>query len=433
MDHFAQNRKRVMQQMAEESVMIVFSAPPTVYSHDVDNKYRQNNDFYYLTGFKEQASVAVLAPGHEYPFTLFVQPKDQAKETWTGIRCGVEGATQYFGADQAYSIEDLEQYLPGYLENTTTLYYHFGALEENDRTVLNVLKSVRRKIRDGIYSPRTLTEPGTILHEMRLIKQGYEVELMRKAGHISAMTHREIMKTVQPGMNEYEIEALIDYQFKKNGAVGVGYGSIVGAGVNGTILHYHENNCVMKDGDLLLIDAGCEYKLYNADITRTIPVNGKFSPAQKALYNIVLEAQKEAINMARAGNTFNQMHDTAVRVIAAGLKDVGLVKGSVDEIIENELYTKFYMHKTGHWIGMDVHDKGDYKIKGKWRVLQPGMVTTVEPGLYVGAHLFDEVPEEFRGIGIRIEDDILITEGEPDNLTYEVPKEIEDIEALMAK
>lgn len=433
MDHFAQNRQRVMQEMAEESVMVIFSAAPTVYSHDVDNKYRQNSDFHYLTGFTEQASVAVLAPGHEHPFTLFVQPKDQAKETWTGIRCGVEGATEHFGANKAFSIEDLEKYLPTYLENTSTLYYHFGANEANDRSMLGALRSVRRKIRDGIYSPRTMVEPGTILHEMRLIKQGYEVDLMRKAGHISAMTHCEIMKQLQPGMNEYEIEALIDYQFKKNGATGVGYGSIVGSGVNGTILHYHENDCVMKDGDLLLVDAGCEYQFYNADITRTTPVNGKFTKAQKEIYNIVLEAQKEAITMCKPGNTFNQIHDKAVSVIAAGLKDVGLIKGSVEEIIEKELYTKFYMHKTGHWIGVDVHDKGDYKIKGKWRVLNPGMVTTVEPGIYIGAHLFDEVPEEFQGIGIRIEDDILITEDEPENLTREVPKEVEEIEALMGR
>lgn len=429
---FRANRQRLMDAIGPKAVAIIFSAPEATYSHDVHYVYRQNSYLQYLTGFVEPNSVMVLAPGHKDPFAMFVMPRDLEKEIWNGFRQGVDGAKQNFGANAAYPISQLAEILPGYLENRMDLYYAFGSSESNDKIVFNALNSVRARIRHGVKAPRHLHDPGIVLNEMRLFKQPEEVELMQKAGDISAAAHCEVMKQLKPGMYEYEVEAIIEHHFRRHSSR-MGYPAIVGGGLNATILHYIENNKQLNDGDLLLVDAGAEYQFYNADITRTFPVNGRFSPAQKAVYEVVLAAQKASIALTKPGVRFLDLHHKSVEVITEGLIDLGLLKGQRDSLIEQGAYQKFFMHKTGHWLGGDVHDVGDYLTEdGQSRPLEPGMVTTIEPGIYVGPHLSAEVPREFQHIGIRIEDDILVTADGSHNLTAAVPKEIADIETLMA-
>lgn len=431
-EFYANNRKRFMDKMAPNSVAIIPSAPEATYSHDVHYPYRQNSYLRYLTGFIEPQSVLVIAPAQEHPFTLFVMPRDLKKEIWNGFRHGTEGATNTYKADQAYTIDELEFRLPEILKNTDHLYYNFGQTPHFDKMVFEAVNQVKGKIREGIKAPRTYYDPALILNEMRLFKQPYEIDMMQKAADISVEAHTEIMKQLKPGMHEYEMAAIIEYTFRKHNAC-MGYPAIVGGGVNATILHYIENDKELHDGDLLLTDAGAEYAYYNADITRTIPVNGRFSPTQKAVYEVVLEAQKQAINTVKPGNVWIDIHNKAVDVLTEGLMDLGLLKGSKAENIEAEAHTEFYMHKTGHWLGADVHDLGEYKTpEGEWRALEPGMVLTVEPGLYFGPHLKDKIPAEFHNIGIRIEDDILVTAEGHHNFTAGVPKEVSEIESLMA-
>jgi len=427
----AANRRRLMEQIGHEAVAIFFAAPETTYSHDVHYVYRQNSDLYYLSGFNEPNAVMILAPGHDQPYTLFVMPRDLEKEIWNGFRHGTDGAKRDFGAQAAYPIDELAARLPDYLADRKQLYFAFGQSQDQDQLVFKALNTVRGKIRQGIRAPRQLMDPALVLNEMRLFKQPYEIEQMRRAAEISAAAHCELMRQVKPGMFEYQAEAVLEHYFRSHNAR-MGYPAIVGSGLNATILHYIQNQSELQDGDLLLVDAGAEYRHYHADITRTFPVNGVFSSVQRALYQVVLAAQEACIELIRPGLRFLDIHHKAVEVMTEGLIELKLLHGSRDSLIEQGAYQKFFMHKTGHWLGGDVHDVGDYlDAEGASRKLEAGMVTTVEPGLYVGPHLSAEVPREFHHLGIRIEDDILVTETGCENLTAGVPKALAEIETLM--
>lgn len=426
-------RREIFLNKMNGGVAVFVNPDESVRSNDTNYKYRPNTDFYYLTGFTEPNSVAVFLPNHpEHKFILFVRPRDPEKETWDGRRAGVEGAVKNFGADIAFSIDELETKLPEFLKNMENLYYTIGAYPEFDQKIINMIVNLRKKVRKGDYAPTSMIETGVITHEMRSIKSPEEIELLKKANEISQNAHIEVMKQVKVGMYEYEVEAIIENVFRKNGASAPSYNSIVGTGVNATILHYVENDAQLKDGDLLLIDAGAEYKYYCGDITRAIPVNGKFSKAQKDLYEIVLEAELEAIKVAKVGNSFHSVHEKAVQVLTEGLVKLGFLQGAIDELIKDEKYRTFYMHNTSHWLGMDVHDVGKYYVNGESIKLKAGMLLTVEPGLYIQEGM-QGVPEEYIGIGIRIEDDILITETGNEVLSQRVPKTVEDIEKMMCK
>jgi len=430
-DFFAGNRRRFMEQIGIDGVAVIYAAPEATYSHDVQYVYRQDSFMHYLTGFTEPNSAIILAPGHDQPFAMFVMPRDLEKEIWNGFRQGIDGAKRNFGAQAAYSIDQLSDILPQYLADRKKLYYAFGASENNDRQVFKALNTVRGQIRKGVKAPQQLSDPGIILNEMRLFKQPYEIEMMRQASKISAEAHAELMRKVKPGMYEFEAEAVVENHFRKNDSR-MGYPAIIGGGLNATILHYIENNSELQDGDLLLVDAGAEYGYYNADITRTFPVNGKFSPVQKQVYDVVLAAQVACVEMIKPGIRFLDIHNKAVEVMTDGLIDLKLLEGNAKSLIQNKAFEKFYMHKTGHWIGGDVHDVGNYlNDEGLSRKLEPGMVTTVEPGIYIGPHLSAEVSREFHHIGIRIEDDILVTAEGHENMTESVPKSTSEIEALM--
>lgn len=425
------NRQRLMEKIGLQGVAVFFAAPESTYSHDVHYVYRQNSDLYYLTGFTEPSSAIILAPGHDQPFAMFVMPRDIEKEIWNGFRQGVDGAKKNFGAGAAYTIDQLPEILDHYLADRNDLYYAFGKNTEHDALVFGALNRVRGKIRHGVKAPKHLHDPGLFLNEMRLFKQPFEMERMREAARISADAHSALMRGIRPGMHEYEAEAIIEHHFRKHNAR-MGYPAIVGGGLNATILHYIENDSPLRDGELLLVDAGAEYKYYNADITRTFPINGKFSSVQRQVYDLVLAAQKACVDMIKPGIRFTDIHHKAVEIITAGLVDLKLLNGSPDQLIHQGAYQKFYMHKTGHWLGGDVHDMGEYlDAEGLSREVKAGMVMTVEPGIYIGPHLSAEVSPEFHHIGIRIEDDILVTETGHENLTDSVPKDADEIEALM--
>lgn len=429
---FARRRKTLMQHMEPNSIAIVPSASILIRNRDADFPFRQDSDFYYLTGFDEPQSVLVLIPGREHGETvMFVREKDPEKEIWDGFIAGPEGVCESHGADDAFPIDDIDDILPGLIEGTERVYYAMGRNPQFDQKVMYWVNTIRAKVRAGATPPGEFLDLDHFLHDMRLYKSAAELKIMKKAGEISARAHCRAMQVCKPGLYEYQIEAEMRHEFGMSGAREVAYSPIVGGGANGCILHYIENNQKLNDGDLLLIDAGCEYALYAADITRTFPVNGKFTPEQKALYEVTLAAQQEAMATIKPDNHWNAPHETSVRVITEGLIDLGLLKGSVDENIEKEHYRDFYMHRIGHWLGMDVHDVGDYKVDGQWRVLEPGMVMTVEPGIYVSPHN-NRVDKKWRGIGIRIEDDVVVTKTGCDELSAGVPKTVDDIEALMA-
>jgi Xaa-Pro aminopeptidase len=422
-----------MRRMEPNSVAILPSAREVTRSHDTEYRFRQDTDFYYVTGFHEPDSIAIVAPGREEAYTLFVRPRDPEKETWTGRRAGVEGAKDSFGADAAYPIEEFESKLTDLLAGARHLYYRLGnGNPDLDQTIIRQLSRMRMLGRKGVQPPQAIIDPGALLHEMRLFKTEEELALMRRSAEIAAEGHREAMRAARPGMKEYEIEALIEYVFRRAGAAAPAYNSIVGAGANATILHYIDNNAELKDGDLLLIDAGAEYRGYASDITRTFPINGKFTPPQRALYEVVLDCQQRCIEMVAPGVTMEEMHQRSVELLTEGMVRVGLLKGEVRELIEAEEYKKFYMHRLGHYLGMDVHDAGLYHLDGQPRTVEPGMVMTIEPGIYV-AEDAEGVPEEYRGIGIRIEDDVLVTPNGYEVLTATAPKRVEEIEALMAR
>ncbi|HKX27149.1 MAG TPA: aminopeptidase P N-terminal domain-containing protein [Blastocatellia bacterium] len=420
-----------MQQMEPSSIAILAGAHEIRRNADTDFEFRQDTDFYYLTQLNEPDCVAVLLPSHaKHRYVLFVRPRIREEEIWTGLRAGVEGAIRDYGADAAYEIGRLPELLPQYLQNVDRLYYRFGAHEQFDQRVIASLKYVREKVRGGVYGPTTIIDPGTILHEMRLRKSAAELAHLRRAAQISAEGHLAAMRHCQPGMHEYELEALVEYVFRKHGATGVGYPSIVGSGFNTTILHYNTNNDQIRDGDLVLIDAGAEYHLFTGDITRTFPANGKFTRAQQAIYQAVLNANQEVIKMIKPGESFMKLHEKAVEVLTDELIALRLLAGDRQEAIEQGTYKKFFMHRTGHWLGMDVHDVGRYKVRDEWRRLEPGMVFTVEPGLYIAAGT-EGVDEEYFNIGVRIEDDLLVTADGYEVLTSGVPKEVQDVEATM--
>lgn len=433
-NEYRQRQQQLMEKIGSGTA-IFRSAPTAVMHNDVEYIYRQDSDFFYLTGFNEPEAVAVLAPHHpEHRFILFVQPKDPAMETWTGYRYGVEGAKEVFGADEAYSIAEIDEKLPQYLEKADRLYYHLGRDRAfNEKILWHYQRLIATYPRRGT-GPVGIEDTNSIVHPMRQIKSHSELELLRKATAISAAAHNRAREFAKIGRYEYQIQAEIEHTFRLEGGIGPAYPSIVASGSNACILHYVENDCQLQDNDLLLIDAGCAYGYYNGDITRTFPVNGKFTPEQKILYEIVLEAQLKAIEAVKPGNPYNQFHDTAVRVIVEGLMDLGLLTGDIEEIIKEEKYKPFYMHRTGHWLGLDVHDVGAYKCgEEAWQSLQPGHVLTVEPGIYIAPDIKPaegqlEVPERWRGIGIRIEDDILVTPDGNEVLTAAVPKAIADLE-----
>lgn len=430
---FTRRRKTLMALMEPGSIAIVPSAKMVVRSRDSEFSFRQDSDFYYLTGFDEPEAVLVLMPGREVgEVVMFCQDRDPAMEQWTGYRAGPDGVCKNFGADDAFPIGDIDEILPGLIEGRQRVYYAMGKHAEFDQQVMHWVNLIRSKVRSGAIPPGEFLDLDHYLHDMRLFKSAAELKIMRRAGEISAAAHCRAMRFCRPGMYEYQLEAEILHEFAMAGARSPAYSSIVGAGKNGCILHYIDNRDQIKDGDLVLIDAGCELGLYAADITRTFPANGRFSPEQRAIYNIVLNAQKAAIAVTKPGNHWNQPHDATVQVITEGLVELGILNGDVDELIAQEAYKPFYMHRAGHWLGMDVHDVGDYKVGGEWRVLEEGMVTTVEPGIYI-SHDDDRVDAKWRGIGIRIEDDVAVTKTGCDVLTDGVPKEIADIEALMAE
>ena len=395
------------------------------------HRYRQDSTFFYLTGFREPESICVIAPEHpEHKFVLFVRPKDKKQEIWTGKRAGEEGAMEDYGADIAYPLEELDKELPKYFENVEKIYYTIESNQKLDNRVMGLLKRFRGKRYESSSGPVSIVDPAEIVRNMRAIKDAHELELIRKATDISAEAHIAAMKSIKPGMYEYEVQAVIEYTFLKNGADGAAYPTIAGAGANATCLHYDSNNCVIKDGDLILVDAGAEYGHYAGDITRTFPANGKFSHAQRELYSIVLDAQMAAIESIKPGVKMDEYHEKAVEDIVDGLMDLGLLEGDRDKIMEDKEYNKFYMHNSGHWLGLDTHDVGRRKFDDEVRLFEPGMAVTVEPGLYIAEDM-EEVDEKYRGMGIRIEDNVLITADGHETLTEKAPRTIDDIEALL--
>ena len=421
-----------MKRMDQDSVAIIPSAREAVRSNDTQHRYRQDSDFYYLTGFHEPDSIAVVAPSREHRFTLFVRPRDPEKEIWDGRRAGVEGAQSEYGANAAFPIAEFEEKLGDLINGARNLYYRIGVNQELDETIVRQIRRLRAMVRKGFSAPQAIIDTGVILHEMRLVKDEGEVAIMQRAADIAAEAHREAMKAAHPGMKEYEIEALIEYLFRKNGAAAPAYSSIVGGGANATVLHYINNDATLRDGDLLLVDAGAEYLGYASDITRTFPINGRFTRAQREIYDLVLEAQLACIEMARPGTRMEDIHKRSVEVLTAGMIRLGLLKGDPEELIKEEKYKQFYMHTVGHFLGMDVHDVGRYHIDGESRRLEPGMIITVEPGIYI-AQETKEIPEKYLGIGVRIEDDVLVTENGPRVLSSKAPKQPEEIEELMAR
>ena len=430
---FQARRDLLAEQMGPNSIAIIETSPVAMRNRDADYKYRTDSSFYYLTGFAEPEAVAVIETSdsvEDYTYSLFCRERDREMEIWNGYRAGVDGAVDDFEADEAYAIDLLDEEIIEKLLNKEKLFYRIGQRAEFDAQVSKWVVQANGESRKGTTAPAQLIQLDRIVDEMRLHKDAEEIQLMQIASDISAEAHTQAMKTVKPGMMEYALEAELNYIFGKNGCV-PSYNSIVGGGENGCILHYVENNKVLQDGDLVLIDAACEYEFYASDITRTFPVNGKFSPEQKAVYQVVLDSQIAAINAVQIGNSYKEPHTVAVRILVQGLLDLGIMQGDLDEIIETESFRQFYMHGTGHWLGMDVHDVGSYKQEGDWRTYQEGMVVTVEPGLYIAPD--DEtVDPKWRGIGIRIEDDVVATAQGPLVLTKNVVKSIEEIEALMA-
>ena len=434
---FSERRARLIEQMAPNSIAIVPAAREVIRNGDAHYPFRQHSDFYYLSGCDEPDALLVLLAepaSAQSPKTgrsiLFCRAKNPHEELWHGRRVGWENASQVYGVDDGFAIDIIDDKLPELLSDRIQLYYTIGCNKDWDDRVTQALNQVRAKVRRGANCPQQLMNLDTLLHEMRLHKSTAEIAIMRRAAKLSAQAQIRAMQACRPGRNEYHLEAEIQHQFASHGARFAAYSPIVGGGDNGCILHYTDNNATLTAGDLVLIDAGCELQYYAADITRTFPVNGHFSAEQKALYELVLTAQQAAIDVVKPGNHCHQPHQAAVQVITEGLVTLGLLTGDINTLIETGAYKAFYMHGTGHWLGMDVHDVGNYKIDGQWRTLQPGMVMTVEPGIYIAANN-TAVAEKWRGIGIRIEDDVLVTKDGCEILSIDAPKTVADIEAVM--
>ncbi len=427
-DLYRGRRERLAQQM-QRGVAVLATAPEQLRNRDAHYPYRFDSYFHYLTGFNEPEAVVVIIAGDTTHSLLFCRDKDQEREVWDGFRYGPEGAKQEFGFDDALSIRLLDEQLPKLFADQPAIYCDVGEHGDWDARVMRWLNAVRAQARTGVTAPGEIRDVRKVLDEMRLVKDSAELTVMRRAATISSTAHRRAMQSTRPGMQEYEVEAELLHEFRRQGAQSPAYTSIVAGGANACVLHYVSNDHPLKDGDMLLIDAGCELDGYASDITRTFPINGKFSGPQRDVYQLVLSAQAAAIAEVKPGQPWEQPHEAAVKVLAQGFVDLGLCKGTRDAVIESGDYKRFYMHRTGHWLGMDVHDCGDYKRNGEWRALQPGMVLTVEPGCYIRAG--DDVPEHLWNIGVRIEDDVVVTPHGHEVITAEAPKAIADIEALM--
>jgi len=433
--------KEFMRRIDKDSVAIIPAAREAVRSHDTNYRYRQNSDFFYLTGFEEPEAIAVIAPSRPKKFTLFVRPRDLEQEIWTGYRAGVEGAVSDYSADEAFTIGEFDEKLAEIIDGPSVLYYAFGHTSpEMDQKIIQQLTQMREMNRRPLEPPKTIVDPSSILHEMRVLKSGEEIEVMQRAADIAAEAHVEAMKTVRAGMMEYEVEAMLEAYFRKHGAAGSSYTSIIGGGGNATVLHYIDNKDRLQDGDLLLVDAGAEYKGYASDITRTFPINGKFTEAQRDIYDLVLKCQKSCVDMVRPGVRLEDLKTHSIEILTEGMVELGLLKGEPKKLIEEKKYMQFYMHNLGHYLGIDVHDAGRYYFKGESRPAEAGMVMTIEPGLNISPDTSripegfnKDIPEKYLGIGVRIEDDVCVTENGARVLTHKVPKEREEIEALMAK
>lgn len=424
-------RQRLMAAMVENAVALVPAASLKIRSRDTHFRFRQDSDFWYLSGFDEPDALIVLVPGRQHgEAILFCAEPDPKTALWEGEQVGPERAVSDYGFDDAFPLDDIDDILPGLMEGREHVYYSVGLKPDFDHRVLGILAHLRQHASSLSLAPGDLIDLHRLLHEQRLIKDAAELEIMRKAADITIAGHKAAMHAAAPGVYEYQLEAELQYVFARHGARDQAYAPIVGSGPNACILHYDKNSRRMCDGELVLIDAGCEYEMYAADVTRTFPVNGRFSPEQTAVYNIVLQAQQAAIEQLHVGLPWQASHDASVRVITEGLLELGVLRGRVEDLIEVKAYQPFYMHRVGHWLGLDVHDVGDYQQEGRWRDLQAGMVTTVEPGIYIAADCA-EVHERWRGIGIRIEDDVLIGENGPEVLTQQAPKTIEEIELWM--
>ena len=432
-DEFARRRRQLMRLMGEGSVAIVPAAPERTRNRDVVYPYRQDSDFFYLTGFGEPRSVAVLAPGRAAgEFILFCRDRDAQRETWDGRRAGQEGAVAHYGADDAFGIEDIDDILPGLMEHGERVFYTMGAHPKFDQRIIGWMNRLRERSQGSDRQPpQEIVALDHLLHDMRLFKSRSELVTMRRSARIATAAHKRAMRLCRPGMNESELEAEFLHEFKRNGATW-SYPPIVGGGENGCILHYTDNNRPLNDGDLVLIDAGCELDCYASDITRTFPVNGRFSPEQRAVYDVVLDAQRAAIEACVVGHHWNQPHEEAVRELTRGLIRLKLIEGPLRTALARESYKRFYMHRTSHWLGMDVHDVGDYRVGDAWRELEPGMVLTIEPGLYIPPDA-KGVAKKWWGIGVRIEDDVAIARRGPDVLSKHLIKTADDIEAFMAR
>ncbi len=429
---YARRRKALMAQMEPNSIAIIPAAAVAIRNRDVEHVYRQDSDFQYVSGFPEPEAVAVLIPGREYgEYVLFCRERNPERELWDGLRAGQEGAIRDYGANDAFPISDIDDILPGLIEGRDRVYSAMGSNSEFDRHLMEWINAIRSKAHLGAQPPNEFVALDHLLHDMRLYKSSAEIKVMREAAQISARAHVRAMQASRPGLHEFSLEAELDYEFRKGGAKMPAYGSIVASGRNGCILHYQENDAVLKEGDLVLIDAGCEIDCYASDITRTFPVNGRFTPEQKAIYELVLKAQQAAFAAIGPGKHWNQAHEATVQVITAGLVELGLLQGDVEQLIQDEAHKAFYMHRAGHWLGMDVHDVGDYKVGGEWRVLEVGMTLTVEPGIYISPDDHN-VAKKWRGIGVRIEDDVVVTRQGCEILSSGVPKTVAEIEALMA-
>jgi len=420
-----------MRIMGRDAIAILPAAPVRIRNGDVEYNYRPDSDFYYLSGFAEPEAVAVLLPGRpQGEYVLFARDRDPAREAWDGARAGPEGAVGEFGADDAFPIQDIDEILPGLLERCARVYYTMGAHPEFDKRVIGWVNRLRSQAKQGAHTPHEFVALDHPLHEMRLFKSRVELASMRRSAQIACAAHRRALAVAAPGRMEYEVMAELLHEFHRRRA-DISYHPIVGSGPNSCVLHYRDNARQMKDGDLLLIDAGCEYQYYASDVTRTLPVNGRYTPRQRAVYEVVLAAQRAAIAKVRAGAVWNDPHEAAVRAITQGLVRIGLLKGRVPKLIKDGSYRQFFMHRTGHWLGMDVHDVGEYKVGDQWRLLEPGMAMTVEPGIYIAPGT-KGVRREWWGIGVRIEDDVVVTAGDPEVLTAAMPTDPDEIEGLMA-
>ena len=428
---YGKRRKKFMDMLGDDSIAILPAAHEKIRNRDIAYRYRPDSDFYYLTGFAEPEAVVTLIPGRERgEFVLFCRERDPEKEIWHGARAGLEGARRDYGAHDAYPFTDMDEVLPGLLENRERIYYTMGNDAAFDQRVLGWVNQVRGRVHSGVHAPEEFVSLNHILHDMRLYKSCGEISKMRKAAAISAEAHVRAMQVCRPGMMEYQIEAELLHEFMRQGAHSPAYTCIVGSGVNSCVLHYNDNGREMQDGDVLLIDAGAEYECYASDVTRTFPVNGRFSSRQRDVYELVLAAQLAAIDAVRPGNLWDRPHTAAVEVFTEGLLSLGILRGSPEALMEQEAHKRFFMHKTGHWLGMDVHDVGDYKIGEEWRLLEPGMTLTIEPGLYFRPQ--EGLAEEWWNIGVRIEDDVLVTKTGHEVLSRNAPKTVAEIEAVMA-